>query len=343
MFGTWILRCRKAVFLVLGLRQRQQAHSVKWALVGLGNMSRRYAWILTLDKSSEVVAVCSRSESKAKLFSTRFKVKHCYTSPELCSRNSEIDVVYIATPAFAHYSLVKVFLEAGKNVLCEKPLCLTVAEAKDLRNIARKHKVLLVEALWSRCLPTYRVAQDWINRGFIGDVRFVQADLRKAAPFYLIKKGMKPHDVRGVMDDFGIYVIDFVRAFLPGRVRLMRSSKLVRGAQDVFWTLSLSGDGGSEGWGSVGGLYPSPNGAVMCGERGVIEFRGQFNRSSEVIRWNNNEIEEVLKFNYSFEGYEFLVREVNDCIREGHHESRMIPMEASIENIEMFESLFQDE
>ena len=67
-------------------------------------------------------------------------------------------MIYIGAINTAHLNLAKMYLNAGKAVLCEKPLCMNVKETKELVDLARAKNVFLMEAVWSRCLPAYQVS-----------------------------------------------------------------------------------------------------------------------------------------------------------------------------------------
>ena len=72
------------------------------------------------------------------------------------------EVIYIGAINTVHLAMAKMYINAGKAVLCEKPLCMNVKETKELVELARSKKVFLMEAVWSRCLPAYQVT--WQER-----------------------------------------------------------------------------------------------------------------------------------------------------------------------------------
>lgn len=87
------------------------------------------------------------------------------------------DVAYIGALNPYHYELSKLFLESGKHVLCEKPLCLNFKQSESLINIARKENLFLMEAVWSRFSPLYVSLEKEINSGKLGQVQFVDVNL----------------------------------------------------------------------------------------------------------------------------------------------------------------------
>lgn len=86
------------------------------------------------------------------------------------------DVAYIGALNPDHYSLTRLFLENGKHVLCEKPLCLNFKQVKSLTDLARSKKLFLMEAVWSRFAPSYQELEKDIAAGKLGDVMFVDVN-----------------------------------------------------------------------------------------------------------------------------------------------------------------------
>ena len=124
----------------------------------------------------QVVAVAARKIEDAKEFAVKHGIEKAYSDYENLAKDADIDVamndlelkmhikfhfkvIYIGAINSVHLPLAKMFLNAGKAVLCEKPLCVNVKETKELVELARSKKVFLMEAVWSRCLPVYQVRQ----------------------------------------------------------------------------------------------------------------------------------------------------------------------------------------
>ena len=76
-----------------------------------------------------------------------------------------MDVVYVASPHALHLEHARLALEAGKHVLCEKPLAMTVAEAEQMIGLARQHDRFLMEAMWTACHPVIRAVVDGLAAG----------------------------------------------------------------------------------------------------------------------------------------------------------------------------------
>ena len=100
-----------------------------------------------------------------------------YGSYQELVEDPRVDIIYVATPHSHHYQNVRLCLEAGKHVLCEKAFTVNAAQAKKLVDIARQKKLFLMEAVWTRYQPISVEVRKLITDGAIGSVHRVIADL----------------------------------------------------------------------------------------------------------------------------------------------------------------------
>ena len=125
----------------------------RWGIAGTGRIASDFVDGLRQVPDADVVAVCSRDDKKAKEFADRRAIPRSYGSYEALAQDSNVDIVYVATPNSRHRSDTEMYLRAGKHVLCEKPFALNLAEAKSMVRTARETKRFVMEAIWSRFLP----------------------------------------------------------------------------------------------------------------------------------------------------------------------------------------------
>ena len=123
-----------------------------------------------------ITAVASRSAERAEVFGDRFDIPTRYDDYDALAADPDVDVVYVATPHSRHEVDTIAFLQAGKHVLCEKPLALNARQAARMAQEARSRGLFLMEAIWSRFLPAYRSLVDVIGEGRIGEPMLVEAD-----------------------------------------------------------------------------------------------------------------------------------------------------------------------
>jgi predicted dehydrogenase len=164
----------------------------------------------------EVVAIASRDDVRARDAAARLHLPHAFGSYEALLASPEVDAVYIPLPNHLHVPWSIRAIEAGKHVLCEKPIGLTTGEAEELRAAAAARPDLKVmEAFMYRFHPQWLEARRWIEEGEVGELRHVHA--------HFAYHNVNPHDVRnrpeiggGGLLDIGCYDVSLSR-FLFGR------------------------------------------------------------------------------------------------------------------------------
>ena len=118
---------------------------------------------MRLVEGGEIGAVASRSLDAPKRVGDRFGIRGSGDSADLAA-DPDVEIVYIAGPHARHAADAVRFLEAGKHVLCEKPLALNAKESRHMAAVARANGRFLMEAMWSRFLPAYRLLDRYSRR-----------------------------------------------------------------------------------------------------------------------------------------------------------------------------------
>lgn len=143
---------------------------VRVGVVGLGIMGQQYVRIYQAHPLAEVTAICNRTRERLDDVGERFGVAERYTDFAEMLSAAGLDAVCVATPDFAHYDFVRAALEAGKHVLCEKPLTTSLREADDLLTLSRSRPELKVQVAFNhRWLNAYYHGYAAIRSGQIGE------------------------------------------------------------------------------------------------------------------------------------------------------------------------------
>lgn len=180
---------------------------MKIGILGAGSIAHKMAETVRRMEKTEIYAVVSRSLEKAEDFAKQYHIPKAYGNYEDMVKDSSVDLVYVATPHSHHYEHVKLCLENGRNVLCEKAFMINSAQAKEVVRIAREKKLLLAEAIWTRYMPSRELIREAVDSGIIGRVTSLTANLGYAI-------GNKERLVRsdlggGALLDLGVYPINF--------------------------------------------------------------------------------------------------------------------------------------
>jgi predicted dehydrogenase len=147
---------------------------VKWGLMGPGGIAHTFAQSLPSSKTGELYAVGSRALERADAFADRYDIPRRYGSYDELLSDDEVDAVYIALPNHVHSEWARKAAQAGKAVLCEKPLTANAAEAEELFAAVMETGVFLMEAFMYRCHPQTEKLIELIRDGTIGEVRVIQ-------------------------------------------------------------------------------------------------------------------------------------------------------------------------
>ena len=129
---------------------------IKWGIAGLGNIAHRFAMAVTQHSSkAELYAVAARDAERANLFCQQYGANHSYESYQHMAKDPEVDAVYIATVHPYHKPLAELFIKHNKHVLVEKPAFTQLEDWLEMSALAKKHNVLLLEAMKTVTFPAY--------------------------------------------------------------------------------------------------------------------------------------------------------------------------------------------
>jgi len=151
------------------------SEKLAWGILGTGNIAKVFAHGVAGSRTGAVVAVGSRGRASAEAFGGQFGIPRRHDSYEALLADPDVRAVYIATPHPLHAEWAIKAAEAGKHVLCEKPLTLNGAQAMAVVEAARRNDVFLMEAFMYRCHPQTARLVELIRAGAIGDVRVISA------------------------------------------------------------------------------------------------------------------------------------------------------------------------
>ena len=143
--------------------------AVRWGLVGCGDISRkRIAPALRELENCELVAVSRADAARAEAFAQEFGAKRWHADWHDLVKDPEVEAVYVATPVHLHAEQAIAAAEAGKHVLCEKPMALTAAECASMNAAAEANGVRLGVAYYRRFYPAVERVKQILETGEIG-------------------------------------------------------------------------------------------------------------------------------------------------------------------------------
>ncbi len=179
---------------------------IRIGVLGLGNISHRVIQGIQFSKNAELYAVCSRSLDKAKLFKETYHACACFDSYTDMLEDPNVDMVYICTPNYLHLKHIMMALNMKKNVVCEKPMCLSIKDLNECFELAYKQKCFLMEAHKTVFTPLNQKLYQLIQNNGIGKVISIEAQyatklVKPISSWHFDQEGA------GCMYDIGVYPI----------------------------------------------------------------------------------------------------------------------------------------
>ena len=189
--------------------------TLKWGILSTANIaSKMMVPALHETDVSELVAVASRDEQKARQWADDHEIPRAYGSYEALLEDLEIDAVYVPLPNHLHREWTIRAAEAGKHVLCEKPLGLNAAECREMIEACEKNGVVLMEAFMYRYHAQFNRLKDLVDSDVVGTPSLVRASF-----CFPLASFQRPEDIRwrpemggGSLMDVGCYAVNVSRA-----------------------------------------------------------------------------------------------------------------------------------
>ena len=272
---------------------------IRIGLLGFGSMGRTHTWAVqnlpffygNLSFTAKTVGVCTTTEEKSKRVAEQFDIPLAVTDEDALINNPDVDVIDICTPNNCHFEALKKAIAAGKHVLCEKPLCVSVTEAAEIAAMPLSDGQVCGMVFNNRWISPVLRAKQLINEGKLGRIlSFNGYYLHSSATDTARRAGWKQDKTvcgGGVLFDLGSHIIDLL-AFLCGQLVTVSGMSQIgypvrtgrdgtpwqTNADESFYLLGKTADGAC-GTVSVGKLQCGANddlGFEIYGEKGSLRF-----------------------------------------------------------------------
>ncbi|MCR4924493.1 MAG: Gfo/Idh/MocA family oxidoreductase [Lachnospiraceae bacterium] len=176
-------------------------------IIGAGRIANTMAITLQSVKGAECYAVAARDINRARDFADKYGFEKAYGSYLDMLSDPYVELVYIATPHSFHYEHIKLCLDHGKHVICEKPFTANAVQAQEVLAIAEERGLFITEAIWTRYMPMRDTINQIVRSGIIGKATSLSANL--GYPLEHKKRMTKPELAGGALLDLGVYAINF--------------------------------------------------------------------------------------------------------------------------------------
>jgi xylose dehydrogenase (NAD/NADP) len=256
---------------------------LRWGILGVAKINDRLLPGFAEAADTQLLAIASRDAAKAKAAAAKAGIPRAYGGYEALLADPEIEAVYIPLPNTLHAEWTKMAADAGKHVLCEKPLCPTAAAAADVVAHCRTRGVRLMDGfMWPHHARTARLRQ-MIDAGEIGEVRHVSGTFTFTLAADAPNVRFRPDLAGGSLLDVGCYPVYGIRwAFQAEPVSVTATAKMRNGV-DVEMSGVLEFANGRMGMFDCGFNSPQRQWLEITGTAGVIRIHEMWvpNRSAD--------------------------------------------------------------
>lgn len=314
--------------------------TINWGIMGPGRIAHKFVQALKTIDNAKITAVGSRDKSRAEAFSKQYGIAKSYGSYEELAADPDTDIIYVATPHPFHRDCVKLCLNGGKAVLCEKPFTMNARDTRELVELAREKKLFLMEAMWTRFFPVIKKVRQWLNEGAIGDLQMFRAEFGFGGEHDPKDRLLNPELGGGALLDLGIYPVSFASMIFGRQPETIHSIACIGPTGvDEQCTMIFGYDNGKMASLSVSFRTYLSNEAWIFGTHGNIHIAPEFHRASKAVLIKPNGEEEIFESPYESTGYQFEALEAMDCIRNGRTESEIMPLDESIAVMETLDKM----
>lgn len=249
---------------------------LRWGVLGPGIIANDFTAAIHRYTDQRVVAVASRSPERAARFAATHSVERSFGRYEDLVAETDVDIVYVATPHSEHRRLALMALAAGKHALIEKPMAFSATQAQEIADAAAAAGRLAAEAMWTRYLPQFDVLRQVVDRGDLGDVRLATADVGWQAAADAAPRLFDPDLGGGATLDMGVYGYWFAHFAIGPAVDIRALGSGTDSRVDDQSVVALRADGGRQASVTTSMAVTNSGLAAMCGTAGRAQFLDPF-------------------------------------------------------------------
>ncbi|GAB2887666.1 Gfo/Idh/MocA family protein [Nocardioides pacificus] len=323
---------------------------VRWGILATGKIAHTFARDLAATPGARLVAVGSRSVERSQEFADEFDTGSgadsdggsitAYGSYAELVADPDVEVVYVATPHSRHLADARLALEAGKHVLCEKPLTLNVAEAEQMVALARERGLFLMEAMWTACHPLVKELRSVLATGRLGTPRALHAELGFRVDASEDDRMLNPALGASALLDMGIYPLTFAHLLLGPAEELRASATLSDAGIDLDVAMTGRYPGGALATMSASMTSWSSRAAAIATDLGridIVDFHHPtsitftpYDARGADAAGHAEPVAITTEEPVLGQGYGNEIAEVGRCLRAGLVESPLVPHEQTL-------------
>lgn len=316
------------------------ADKIRWGILGCGSIAAKFADALKYVDNAELAAVGSRTDKNAGIFGDRHGVLRRYGCYEKLAEDTELDAVYIATPHHLHMENTILCLNAGKHVLCEKPLAVNARQGLAMIQCARAKKRFLMEAMWTRFLPLMDQIRKLLSDNVIGELRMLAADFG----FRYSNKAEKqrildPHLAGGALLDVGVYPLALSFMIFGRPLHIHSAAAFGKTGVDEQNAVILGFEQGRLAVFYSAQQTETPHEATIMGTNGMIRLHQSWWRGNKLTLIPHNHDAQSMELPTCDNGFVYEIEAVHRDLRQGRCENALMPLDESLAILQTMDAI----
>ncbi len=311
---------------------------IKWGIIGCGKIAHKFAEDICSLTNATLFAVASRDLNKAQAFGNTYEAQICYGNYEELAKDSNIDIIYIATPHVFHYENTLMCLKNKKAVLCEKPFAMSTDQVLEMIAVAKQNQVFLMEALWTYFLPHYQYVLGLLESKELGKIKNLKADFGFATSFDPEGRLFNKKLGGGSVLDVGIYPLFAALTILGYPEDIKGKATFGKTGVDETCTMQLLYKNGVTASLFSAITQKTNTEAIITLENGTIIINSRFHEPSSVTLLKDGKAE-LLEFEVNTNGYNFEAIHAQKMLLQNRTESTIMTFEKSIQLIQLLDAV----
>lgn len=313
--------------------------ALRWGYLGAGGIADLIAADFAI-AGLKIQAVATRDMARTNAFADKFGIPNRHPDYAALVADPEVDVIYISTVQTLHLEHTLLAIKAGKHVLLEKPFTMNAADAHAIYDAAKAAGVFVMEAMWTRFLPTMDAVFEVINSGLIGTPNFVFGDHSQYLPIEKAPRLWNREQGGGAHYDLGIYPVSFAIRVLGFPDSVSGKSVMTDTGVDAATAAVMHYNNGSLAVINSCMTMAGTVSAAVHGTKGRLELDGSFYEQT-TFRVYDNDRKLIKSYDDKIQGrgMQYQAIHVEECIAKGLTESPIMSLADTVKIMEVMEQI----
>ena len=310
---------------------------IRFGVIGAGQIAHTFSKAIACTEGI-LYGIASRDIEKARLYQKEYGYQVAYSSYEELVEDDLVDCIYVATPHGLHYEHMKLALTHGKHVLCEKSFTINANQAEEIFRLAKEHNVFVMEAMWTRFLPTMIELKETLNSNIIGNIEKIDITFGFQAMLKPKNRLFDPKMGGGALLDIGVYPLTIAHMFLGLPTSFDTKADLNDHVFDMSHEITLHYENALVNI-SCALNQELENKVYIYGSKGYVVIDLFWRTEKADIYDLNHQLIKTIAHPHLNNGFEYEIKEVISCIKNNNKESKVMTHQITIDIMKLMDDI----